>query len=112
MLADEIKCYTRTRSCAAYYIYRVICQNGDRILFERLSTLRSATRITLESRWHTQQHKLQEQQHSESASSCIWKQVRSTSVSDQEKQIKVETTDNQCSTGVWKQMRDTVSSVE
>ena len=33
--------------------------------------------------------------------------MRSTSVQDQEKKIKIETTDNQCSTDVWKQMKDT-----
>ena len=48
-------------------IYKVISQNGDRTLFERLST--PAPRVTLRSRWQPQQ------QHSESASSSVWKQM-------------------------------------
>ena len=37
-------------------IFRVISQNGDRILFERLSTPRPAPKVTLKSNWHSQQH--------------------------------------------------------
>ena len=36
-------------------IYRVICQNGDRILFGRLSTPRPAPKVALKSNWHSQQ---------------------------------------------------------
>ena len=36
-------------------IYRVISQNGDRVLFERLATPRPAPKVTLKSKWHTQQ---------------------------------------------------------
>ena len=36
--------------------YRVISQNGDRILFERHPTPRPAPKVTLKSNWHSQQH--------------------------------------------------------
>ena len=35
-------------------IYKVIFQNGDRILFERLSNPRPAPKVTLKSNWHSQ----------------------------------------------------------
>ena len=39
----------------AYCIYRVISQNGDRTVFERLSTPRPAPKVTLWSNWQSQQ---------------------------------------------------------
>ena len=36
-------------------IYREISQNGNRTLFERLSTPRPAPKVTLKSNWHLQQ---------------------------------------------------------
>ena len=48
-LASEVTCNHRTRS------YRVICQNGDRTLFERLSTSRPAPKVKMKSNWHSQQ---------------------------------------------------------
>ena len=79
ILANEIKCHTRTRSCVGRLHPQVISQNGGRTLFERLFTPRPAPRITLKSRLHTQQQHLQQQQQqrSESASSCVWKHMRS-----------------------------------
>ena len=40
-------------------ICRVISQNGDRILFERLSTPRPAPKVTLKSNWHSKQKQQQ-----------------------------------------------------
>ena len=48
-LASEVTCNHRTRS------HRVISQNGDRTLFERLSTSRPAPKVKLKSNWHSQQ---------------------------------------------------------
>ena len=41
-------------------IFKVISQNGDRILFERLSTPRPAPKVTLKSNWHSQQQQPQQ----------------------------------------------------
>ena len=41
-------------------IYKVMSQNGDRILFERLSTPRPAPKVTLKSTWQSQQQQQQQ----------------------------------------------------
>ena len=43
-------------------IYKVISQNGDRILFERLSIPRPAPKVTLRSNWPSQQQWQRQQQ--------------------------------------------------
>ena len=50
---------SHTVLCQQDCIHRVISQNGDRILFERLSTPRPAPKVALKSNWHAQQ----QQQH-------------------------------------------------
>ena len=42
-------------------IYKVISQNGDRILFERHSTPRPAPKVTLKSSWQSQQQHVTDQ---------------------------------------------------
>ena len=55
---------------------RVISQNGDRVIFERLATPRPAPKVTLKSNWHTQQHQQQQTQQPtlEKGVNSIWKQ--------------------------------------
>ena len=61
-------------------IYRVISENGEHILFERMPTPRPAPEIILKSRW-----RIEQEQYSESASSDTWKDWRDTQSSEQEK---------------------------
>ena len=51
-------------------IDRMIFQNGDRVLFERLATPRPAPKVTLKSNWQTQQ----QQSNLEDDVQSIWKQ--------------------------------------
>ena len=70
-------------------------------------------KVTLRSRWHSQQqHSQPQQQQSESASSRVWQQMRGTSVKIEDGEIKNDTTNTQCPTGNWKQIQCTGSSVE
>ena len=57
-------------------IDRVISQNGDRVIFERLATPRPAPKVTLKSNWHTQQQQQQQPQQPtlEKDVNIIWKQ--------------------------------------
>ena len=82
-------------------IYRVISQNGDRILFERLSTPRPAPKVTVKSNWHPQQ---QQQQHSlrDDASTSARRLVRESQSGTRD--IGGCTTDDQ--TGTWRLVRD------
>ena len=41
-------------------IHKVISQKGDRTLFDRLSTPQPASKVTLESNWHSQQQQQQQ----------------------------------------------------
>ena len=67
-------------------INKVISQKGDRIPFGRLPRLRPAPRVTLRSSWHSQHPQPQPQQQiSESASSSVWKQMRDTESSVNER---------------------------
>ena len=64
-------------SVPADCIQKVISQKEERTLFERLSTLRPAPKIVLESAWQSQQQQQQQQQDiSESASSRTRKLVQ------------------------------------
>ena len=54
-LATNIICNHHCATVPGDCIYRVISQNGDRVLFERLATPRPAPNSTLKSNWHTQQ---------------------------------------------------------
>ena len=54
-MANESHAIIVSQSCASRLHLRVISQNGDRILFERLSTPRPTPRVTLKSTWHSQQ---------------------------------------------------------
>ena len=72
---------------------------------------RLALRVTFWSSWHSQQQHPQPQQHTETASSSVWKKMRGISMQNEDRVNKGDTTDNQCSPSIWKQMRDTESSV-
>ena len=63
-------------------ISKIICEKGDRALFERLPTPRFAPKMTLWSRWQAQPQQPQQPQQqqqpqlSESASTSTWQQAR------------------------------------
>ena len=64
-------------SVPADCIYRVICQKGERTLFERLSTPRPTPKIVLKSAWQPQQqHQQRQQDTSKSAASGTRKLVQ------------------------------------
>ena len=73
-------------------IYGVISENEEQILFERMPTPRPAPKIILKRRWRIEQG-----QYSESASSDTWRDWRDTQPSEQEKEMKIETLEEQCS---------------
>ena len=79
-------------------ICRVISENGEQILFERMPTPRPAPKIILKSRW-----RIEQEQYSESASSDTWKDWRDTQSSEQENEMKIETLEEQCSSSSWQQ---------
>ena len=57
------------------YIDRVISQNGDRVIFERLTTPRPAPKVTLKNIWLVQQqHQQPEQLTLEECVDNSWKQ--------------------------------------
>ena len=77
-------------------ICRVICQSGDRILFERLSTSRPAPKVTQKSNWHSQQQQQQQQ--------SICDDVTSTRRLVRTRDVRGYTTDDQ--TGTRRLVRD------
>ena len=70
-------------------IYRVISQNGEQILFETMSTPRPAPKVILRSRC-----RIEQEQYSVTAFSDAWKDWRGTQASEQEKEMKIETSEN------------------
>ena len=89
-------------SVLADCIDKVISQRGDRTLFERLPTPRPAPRVTLWSSWHSQQqHPQPLQQRSDSASSSVWKQMPGTSVQNEDRENRGNTTETQFSSDIW-----------
>ena len=62
ILANEVICNHHLRHSAGDSIDRVISQNGDRVIFERLTTPRPAPKVTLKNIWLVQQQHQQPQQ--------------------------------------------------
>ena len=59
---NEVICNHHLRHSAGDSIDRVISQNGDRVIFERLTTPRPAPKVTLKSDWLVEQQHQQPQQ--------------------------------------------------
>ena len=89
-------------------ICRVISRNGDRTLFERLSTPRPAPKVTLKSNWHSQQQQ-QQQPLSGSVSSSSRKL---NAVETENRDVKGNTTEDPGSSGFRKLERNSVSPVD
>ena len=79
------------------------------MLFERLSTLRLAPRVTVRSRWQSQQQSQSQQPHqlsSEIVPTDTGKLVRGPSVKMEEEENLVDRIDTQCPTGTVKLVRE------
>ena len=83
-------------------IYRTTSQNGEHILQERMPTLGPAPKVILKSMW-----RIVQEQHFESDSSDEWQDLRGIEASKQEKEMKIETLEEQCSSRSWQPRANT-----
>ena len=74
ILADIVECHL-LKNCSVPWecIYKVISQNAERVLFERLATPRPPPKVVLKSSWQTQQQ--QQQQQQDTTEKCICPQL-------------------------------------
>ena len=113
ILADTVECHCCYAAlCHQIVIYKVISQKGERVLFERLSTPRSAPKVVLKSSSQKQQQQQQQQDTSESASARSWKQSARSSVKEDLKDNPGNPTEDSETSRSWKQNCKKDSSVE